>query len=218
MTLGDLCKLVSENLTLEEVSPPANDRIARTLNICAVRLGGKLARVNPQLFATRQDYSVTPATTYLTLPTNAVRIIGLDRVEGDQELPVLILDSRQRQAAPVTRGQILTDLVLYPESGKLYFVGTPPTCTLRLRYQFRTAELPVGTLSGEYAGLPDEWRSVLADMATAMLLPAKSAAFGKYTAQYSAAVAEAERAVTRSVEAAPINCFDNSGYTADQAG
>lgn len=218
MTLGELCKLVSEQVTLEEGKPPAAERIVRVLNICAVRLGGALAHLNPALFATRQDYSVTAATTYLTLPTNCVRIIGLDRVEGDAETPVTILDSRQRQATPVTRSALAGDLMLYPEGGKLFFVGTPSDCTLRLRYQFRTAELDPSVLSGEYAGLPDEWRSVLADMATASLLPAKSPGFSRYVGQYTAAIAAAREAVTRSVEAVPINCFDQSGYVADQAG
>ena len=218
MTLGELCKLVAENLTLEEVTPPANERIARTLNICAVRLGSELARINPQLFAAQQDYSVTAATTYLTLPTASVRIIGLDRVDGTQETPVLIIDSRQRQAGPVTRGQAMSDPVLYPQAGKLWFVGTPPSCTLRLRYQARITELAPTALSSEYSELPAEWQSVLAEMATAMLLPAKSAGFGKYAASYSAAIGAARAALTRTVETAPINCFDNSGYFADQAG
>lgn len=210
MNLGDMRRDVADNLKLAGVDAPSDDRVTRVLNRCKTRLVSFLEILDEELFTTRADFVVTPDLTYIALPAGFVRLIGLDRVDGDTETPVTVLDAKQRGRRSARAADSCMPVpMLYPEGDKLWFVGRPPACTLRMRYRQIVADLASSAASSSYSAVPAEWHRTIVDLATAMLIPVNNEEHGKYFGEAERALADARDAVNRRMDTEPLCILDN---------
>jgi hypothetical protein len=179
---------VTENLTLEGLNPPANERVLRALNRAKDEIVAKLETINEHWFSQRKDYTVSSGDASITLPdgtgTDYVcrRVLSLTVVSDDVETPVRIYDWNDP-----TLHQSEAGYSLYLEGTKLYFYdagGAPETGTLRLRYAAAVDDLTGKDNEETFSFIPAELCDLIVLTATIELLPGSAKdAHGKYEAR-----------------------------------
>ena len=182
-----------EELQRADADVPARERLVEILNSAKDRLANEMEIIDSDLFTARQSYAVTTSDTYMALPSDFVRVVGLTRTDTTQPVEVEIIDQRERHlrqsttfADLVTQATNLRAPTVYLEGGNLYFVNTLRSgMTILLRYRKRLADLTITDGASRYSDIPVQWDYLIVDLAGEHAVPAKSREYGKIAARVS---------------------------------
>lgn len=219
MTMQEMLSDLSDNLALCAVPIPSGQRLFNLLNRAKDELVSRMELLDQHLFITRQDYTVTAASTSQTLPSDFVRLVKLSRVSGNVEIDIPVVDVRRvtQQGDPSLDPWFLLNDPAYLTTGAAYLEANTirplspagfPAMTMRLRYRKRVADInyyDADSLGSSYSDVPTEWQATIVDMATIDALPGDSPNMQKYSSRVNSQLALMKQAIDNRVLDAPVS-------------
>lgn len=188
MSVRDMTTRVKQLLQRNGVEPPGPDAMLAALNGAKDYVAGLAINANPEVFAQRQDVSVTAGDASIDLPVGMLRLIGatvVDATSGD-ESHIEIVDPKADHRIDYGRDEAC--LRLTHEGSKLYFEDGKAlrSMTIRLRYVTLPADLTTADQDSTIEKMPQEWRNCVVYRATLELLPGNNSGRGAVRDEFSA--------------------------------
>jgi len=194
MTVRRILRTVTENLARAGVKQPPNaDELLGLVNRAKDEVVKRFELLDEDPLTQRATFNVVAGDASVTLPSDFRRLIQLRRTDGGRDLPVTVVDVRERDVDDRVHmwpeGAELLDGV-YIENGKLWFPGVngaAAAMTLRLHYRYRVGDATqlAASLDAEFEGFPGEYAALIADKASADALavgPERDRYLGNYLA------------------------------------
>jgi hypothetical protein len=184
MTIGAMLETVKDVMRAEGIDRvPSNERIVSALNQAKNIVVEAAYSVDPPMFESRQDYTVSQGDASITLPTGWKKILGFHTTDqGDYEQQIKVLDRRSLEYRGSPAG-----LYVYREGNKLYFPETGGAIrgfSGRLRYVAAVPDLDSSDLTASYTLLDDDWGDLIWRRALVDLLPASNPGLRKWSQSY----------------------------------